>query len=338
MASAAEELPDRVRLATFNSGLSRDGPGLLLRDILRGDDPQIDAALTIIAAAEADILLLTDVDYDGGGHALAALADALAERGAAYPHLLALRPNTGRPTGLDIDGNGRLGEPRDAQGYGRFAGDGGMALLSRWPFGPGVRDHTAFLWRDLPDTAAPGVLTEAGLDTLRLAAVAAWDVPVLLPEGPPLHVLALHASPPVFDGPEDRNGLRNRDELRFWQLYLDGWSPDGRAFSAERFALMGTLNLDPLRGEGRREALHALLAHPALQDPAPARPGGGNETADWSDPVPGDLRVDYVLPAATLRVAGSGVLWPEDDLADPPLSVVAAASDHRLVWIDLVPR
>ena len=33
-------------------------------------------------------------------------------------------------------------------------------------------------------------------------------------------------------------------------------------------------------------------------------------TADWSDSVPGNLRVDYVLPSAGLTIVGSGVVWP----------------------------
>ena len=35
-----------------------------------------------------------------------------------------------------------------------------------------------------------------------------------------LHVLASHPTPPTFDGPEDRNGRRNHDEIRFWADYI----------------------------------------------------------------------------------------------------------------------
>jgi hypothetical protein len=305
-----------------------------VRDILRGDDEQVIATVTVIAAAGADILVLQGIDFDAGGLALAALAERLAAAGADYPHVLALRPNTGVPTGLDLDGDGRSWRARDAQGYGMFNGQGGMAILSRHPFGP-VGDFSALLWSDLPGSAAEGVLPPEALPVLRLASVAAWDVEIRLPDGP-FHLLATHASPPVFDGPEDRNGWRNHDELRFWRLYLDGWTPDGHAaFAAARFAIVGTLNLDPARGEGRRGALAGLLDHPRLQDPVPTRPGGSAETADWPEPVPGNLRVDYILPAAGLSVVDAGVLWPEDEAADPSLSVVAAASDHRLVWVDL---
>jgi len=116
-------------------------------------------------------------------------------------------------------------------------------------------------------------------------------------------------------------------------MYLDGWTPEGPPFAAGRFAVIGTLNVDPDRGEGRQDGLRALLDHPRLQDPVPRRPGGGAETVDWPEPVPGDLRVDYILPAAALRVIGSGVVWPE--AGDALSATVAGASDHRLVWVDL---
>jgi len=322
---------DTLRIATFHTELSRAGPGLLLRDLARGEDAEIAATIAVIAAAEAGILLLQGVDYDAEGAALDRLAEGLAAAGAPYPHRLALRPNTGMATGVDIDGDGRSWRARDAQGFGWFNGQGGMALLSRYPLGE-VRDFSAFLWGDLPESAAPDVLPAPALPILRLASVAAWDVMVELPGGP-LHLLALHAGTPVFDGPEDRNGRRNADELRFWQMYLDGWTPVGAPFAADRFALLGTLNVDPERGEGRQDALRLLLDHPRLQDPVPRRPDGGSETVDWPEPAPGDLRVDYVLPAASLRVTGAGVLWPEDD--DAFAATVAAASRHRLVWVDL---
>jgi endonuclease/exonuclease/phosphatase family metal-dependent hydrolase len=333
-ASAAPGAADPLRLATFHTELSRRGPGLLLRDILGGEDSQIAATAEVIAAAQADILLLQGVDFDAGGLALAAMAERLATAGADYPHRMALRPNTGQRTGLDLDGDGRSWRARDAQGYGFFNGQAGMALLSRYPIGE-VQDFSGFLWSDLPESAAADVLPPEALPVLRLASVAGWDVEIALPGGP-MRILATHASAPVFDGPEDRNGWRNHDELRFWQLYLDGWAPEGvTGFTASRFALMGTLNVDPARGEGRRAGLRGLLDHPRLQDPVPRRPGGGTETADWPDPVPGDLRVDYILPAKGLRVSDAGVVWPEGEGEGLPLSVVAAASDHRLVWVDL---
>lgn len=322
--------------------MSRDGPGLLLRDLLRGDDPQITAVVNIIAHVDPDILLLQGIDHDLHGLALAELVEQLSGAGAIYPYRLALPPNSGVPTGLDLDGDGRLGMPRDAQGYGRFRGQDGMALLSRFPIAA-VRDYSGFLWGDLPNGQAEAVLSPEVLRVQRLASVAAWDVAVAI-GAQDLRLLALHATPPVFDGPEDRNGRRNEDELWFWLHHLDGWSPDGLLPLAPPFVLMGVLNADPVRGEARRGALTAALSHPMLQDPLPTSAGGAaaglpTDTADWPEPEPGNLRADYILPWSGFAVAGAGVFWPGQ--GDPDRALLGGsdgngASRHRLVWVDLV--
>ncbi|MDD8021541.1 MAG: endonuclease/exonuclease/phosphatase family protein [Paracoccaceae bacterium] len=332
---------DTLRIATWTPDLTRAGPGLLWRDIDTGRDRQITAAVQVVAQTNPDILLLTGFDWDYEGRALRAFEAQLAAAGAGYPHLFAPRPNTGMATGLDMDGNGRRGEPRDAQGYGRFSGAGGMAVLSRYPLlSDEARDFSTMLWRDLPDALSAGAgLSPQVAAVQRLSTTAHWDLPVLLPDGRRLHLWAWAATPPVFDGPEDRNGRRNHDEAAFWLRYLDGRLPQRP--TPGPFVLLGDANLDPADGEGRPEALRALLAHPRLQDPKPASKGGraaadpgqrgdpGLDTADYGDP-PGNLRVDYVLPSRDLVVTGAGVVWPVTEAAD-----TATASRHHLVWVDI---
>lgn len=310
-----------------------------MQDLAAGDDPQVAAIVRVLLALDADVILLTSVDYDRGGAALGLLADLLAAQGAAYPHRLAFRPNTGLQTGFDVDGNGRIGDPRDAQGFGLFAGQGGMAVLSRLPLdSTAARDHSAFLWRDLPGALVPAGTDPALLDIQRLATTGFWDVPVMTEAGP-LHLLAWHATPPVFDGPEDRNGRRNHDEAAFWRHFLDGALP--MAPPSAPFVVLGDGNLDPADGDGLREGMVALLAHPALQDPAPRGTHGRVEPAHQGDPALdtvlyddlGGLRLDYVLPSASLTVTAAGVLWP--DPADPLMADLTAASHHFPVWVDV---
>lgn len=105
-----------VRIATFNTELARNGPGLLLRDILSEEDPQAEAVARVIAQAQPDIIAIQDIDYDHDFAALRALSDRIAHHGLNLRHIFALRPNTGMVTGLDLDGDGRLGRARDAQG------------------------------------------------------------------------------------------------------------------------------------------------------------------------------------------------------------------------------
>lgn len=333
-------MADPLRIATFNTELQRDGPGLLLRDILRGEDPQVQAVIAVLAETAPDIVSLQGFDYDLTGRALSAFGDALRDAGVDYPFSYVGRPNTGVVTGLDMDGNGRTAEPRDAQGYGRFSGQGGMVLLSRYPilFGE-VREFTDLLWRDFPGALLPTAdgapfPSEEALAVQRLSTTAHWVVPVNVPELGRVDLLSFHASPPVFDGPEDRNGKRNHDEIIFWLKYLDG------AFGPVPdvpFVLLGDFNQDPVDGEGIKSAIRSVLADPRLLDPAPrsdgsqASSGDPFNTADWDDPVPGNMRVDYVLPSSHWRVLGSGVHWPTGKAGE----TVHAASRHRLVWVDL---
>lgn len=335
-------MADTMRIASFNMEMQRDGPGLLLRDILRGEDPQIAAAVTVIVHAAPDVIVVQGFDYDLDGAALAAFAQRVADAGHALPHRFAARPNTGMQTDLDLDGDGLTRGPRDAQGYGRFSGEGGIAVLSRFPIeAAAVRDYSSFLWRDLPDAlqvtidGAPFPSAEAE-EIQRLSTTAHWIVPVTLPEGPPLHLLAFHATPPVFDGPEDRNGRRNHDEIMFWSHLLDGvFDPP----PTERFVIVGDANNDPEDGEGLKQAITGLLSRPDVQDVRAqsagslAATGDPFDTVDWDDPVPGNLRVSYVLPSADLQVIASGVLWPAKD--NPLSETIAAASRHRLVWVDI---
>jgi hypothetical protein len=353
---------DGLRVATWDIGLTRDGPGLLLAD-LAGPDSGLRAAVAVIRAVRPDVLLLNGFDHDLHGRALAAFTALLREGpdGIDYPETFAAPVNAGAPSGRDLDGDGRLMQPEDAFGWGRFPGHGGMAILSRLPIDAGAaRTFRLLPWAalpgaDLPErddgTAFPDPATR---DALRLSSRAHWDVPVVLEDGTRLHLLASNPTPPLFDGPEGFNRRRNGDEIRFWSAYLGGEAfPDdaGRTAGPPEgpFILLGDLNLDPRDGEGQHDAMTALLAQPRLQDPRPRSAGaaasareGVNgshdgdpalDTADWRDDGPGNLRVDYVLPSADLRVSGAGVFWP------PPGAPLAAeageASDHHLVWVEL---
>ncbi len=322
-------------MATFNTELARDGPGLLVRDLVKGNSEDILAVLDALEAVQPDIVLLLDIDHDHDHISARMLRDALKDRGLDYPYFVAERPNSGLRTTLDLNGDGRIGDPQDAQGFGYFAGQGGMLLLSKLRLGE-VRDHSDVLWADVANANPPrrsdGQLfpSDAAFARQRLAYVAHWQIPVLLPRSPPLTLTALHATPPVFDGPEDQNGRRNADELG----YALAMMPD------TPLALIGTLNLDPFDSEGQLSAIHRVLAHPALQDPLQSndlgrektqRDGKVNsdhsgdprlDTADWTDTGPGNLRVDYVLPGAKFDVVASGLHWP-------------ASGRRAVVWADI---
>ncbi|WP_420569109.1 endonuclease/exonuclease/phosphatase family protein [Thalassovita sp.] len=284
----------------------------MLRDILRAD-PQVLAVAKVISQAAPDVILLQGMDYDRGLQSAQALRQRISEQGLDLPHLFAFAPNTGVRTGFDLNGDGRRHGPEDAHGYGRFAGQGGMVLLSRYPFRNG-QDFSGQLWSDLADPQLIQAKWDDGGTSLRLASVGHWQVQVMTPHAP-ITLVAFHATPPVFDGPEDRNGLRNAHQLAAVTRNIGGL--DGR------FVLLGDANNDPDKGEGRKPAIKALLGHPKLQDPLQEEP-----TVDWRKLGLGWMRVDYALPSTDLNVVAAG-----RHMAPP----AAAASRHRLVWVDVLP-
>ncbi|MEM6904693.1 MAG: endonuclease/exonuclease/phosphatase family protein [Pseudomonadota bacterium] len=367
----AQTTAETVRIAIFNTSLARKGSGQLIRDIEEGDDRQVRNVAEIILRVRPDILVLNEFDHDPSARALTGFralleAGVAGQAGLAYPHAIHGPVNTGVPSGHDLDGDGRRAGPRDAFGFGRFPGQYGMAVLSRYPARLGA-SFARFRWADLPGALRPHLPdgapyhTEAAWGDLRLSSKSHWQVPVDLPDGRRVDLLVAHPTPPVFDGPEDLNGRRNADEIRLLLAMIEGapWLIDDQGARAEEpgaFVVLGDLNADPVDGESRAEGIGALLSHPRVQDPLPtsagarqaASQGGANakhqgkaerDTADWRDkPGPGNMRVDYALPSVDLEVVGSGVFWPR---ADNPLARLVkggfppASSDHRLVWVDI---
>jgi endonuclease/exonuclease/phosphatase family metal-dependent hydrolase len=361
-----------TRIATFNASLNRGADGELRRDLSTPGSTQARAVAEIIQRVRPDILLLQEFDFDAAGEALASFqANYLArpQNGAEpihFAHTFFTESNTGQPSGLDLNNDGKVEGGQDALGFGEFPGQYAMVLLSRFPIDTArARTFRSFLWKEMPGALLPddpNTPTPADwysaeeLAVLPLSSKSHWDVPVKIGKLT-LHVLASHPTPPAFDGPEDRNGLRNHDEIRFWTDYLSSrdYMRDDRGhhggFRGKAFVLMGDQNSDPVDGASIHEGIQALMAHPRVDATftptsagaaeAAARQRGANEehrgdtsadTADFNDRVAGNLRVDYLLPSRGLAVCGGGVFWPK---RDAPLAALVDASDHRLVWIDV---
>lgn len=315
---------------------------MVLRDI-RTQTPEINAIIGVVVENAPDVLVLTDIDYDYDWFALRAFQSALEAKGAPFEFIYTAPVNAGLDSGFDFDGDGRFGEPEDAQGWGRFAGDGGLAVLSRFEIvEEDVEVYSYLLWHELENAQLPQPASESAQHQ-RLSSTGHWIVPVLV-NGQLIDLMVYAATPPVFDGPEDRNGLRNRDELRLWEQII----AKGRE---NPFILIGNTNLDPRDGDGLTHAMAVFLKNPAITDPQPSSQGGrlaadpdhfgdaAMDTADWPDGEPGNLRVSYILPSAELNVARAGVFWPAPD--DPQRGLIGddglAAGAHRLVWVDIVP-
>ncbi|MEU3269416.1 endonuclease/exonuclease/phosphatase family protein [Saccharomonospora sp. NPDC006951] len=374
VSAPAEAGAGPVRFATFNASLNRAEEGGLLADLSTPDDPQARKVAEVIQRNRPDVLLINEFDYVPGNAAVDAFRDnylAVGQRGARpvdYPYAFTAPVNTGVPTGFDLDRDGTADGGNDAHGFGDFEGQYGMLVLSRHPIDTGeIRTFRQFRWADMPGATLPDdPATEEPadwyspeiLDVLRLSSKSHWDVPVVVGRRT-AHFLVAHPTPPSFDGPEDRNGTRNHDEIRFWADYVtpgrgdyiyDDEGERGGLRPGERFVIAGDYNADPHDGDSVEAAATMLLSSPRVHDTKPAsagaaiaarQQGGANtghegspwlDTADFGDENPGNLRVDYVLPSRGLPVFGSGVFWP---VPGSPLARLNDASDHHLVRVDL---
>jgi len=358
-------------------------------DVKRVDHPRLTRAAARIQSLRPDVLLVNELSYDEPGGPDVAEGDTPGQNAGRFAQnylsraqadsleplsyqTVMLPVNTGRASGMDLNGDGRVvtevpptpGSPADgsvasqtdagrayggdAWGFGTFPGQYGMALFVRDDLEvlrDSIRTFRLLPWSSMPDAAVPvdsvsgePYYSDAEWENLRVSSKSHWDIPIRMPDGRVVHVLASHPTPPSFDGPADRNGRRNHDEIRLWTDYIAGASyivddssragglPEGAAF-----VVMGDQNADPDEGDSYGSPIADLIALDAVQDPMPraSLPGraafpdlDADDTARWG------LRVDYVLPSTNLDVAGSGVWRPSS--ADEP-----EISDHFPVWVDI---
>jgi len=362
-----------IRVATFNISFHRGKAGQLAEELSVPGSEQPAAVAAILQRVRPDLVFLNEFDFDPGGAALAGFegnylqVSQYGEVPITFPFRYASEVNAGVLSGVDLDGDGTITLGSDAFGWGRFSGQYGMAVLSRYPIDvEAIRTFSTFLWKEMPDALLPvdpksgdSYYSQEALAVFRLSSKSHWDVPIRV-NGRSLHLLGSHPTPPVFDGPEDWNGRRNHDEIRFWADYL---SPDRAGYICDdagvrgglaanaRFVVVGDLNADPFDGESVGHAIRMLLEHPRVAgDFTPFSAGAleatrrqrrandshqgdpAFDTADFRDSGPGNLRTDYVLPSRSMIIRDGGVFWPT---RDEPESGWIKASDHRLVWIDL---
>ncbi len=376
---------ENARFATFNASLNRFNEGDLAAELVSPGSAQPSVIAEIIQRNRPDVLLINEFDYDAGGAAATLFQNnylSVSQGGADpinYPFRYTAPSNTGIPSGFDLDNSGGAGGPGDAFGFGFFPGQFGMVVYSMFPIDlDETRTFQNFLWKDMPGALLPedppgtSWYSADELEVFRLSSKSHWDLPLVVGDST-VHFLTSHPTPPVFDGPEDRNGTRNFDEIRFWADYVEGgatasyiYDDDGGTGGldgSDRFVIAGDQNSDPNDGDSIPGAIQQLLNSPkvntkvtpsSLGGPEQAAAQGNANTLHLSDPAfdtadffdgfppspfggaPGNLRVDYVLPRKNMKITSAGVFWPLS--SDPLFGLVGTfpfpSSDHRLVYID----
>jgi hypothetical protein len=168
--------------------------------------------------------------------------------------------------------------------------------------------------------------SEEELKVFRLSSKSHWDVPIQI-DGEVVHFLAAHPTPPVFDGPEDRNGKRNHDEIRLFADYISDDDKDSSYIYDDngnyggiggkgkaKFVIVGDYNADPFES-GFSRAATMFTKNPLINNSVVPSSMGGIEqsfrqgdnnlehcgpakydTADFGEAKfggPGNIRVDY---------------------------------------------
>jgi 3-phytase len=376
---------NQFTVATFNTSLFRETANTLINDLAGVNNTQAQKIARVIQRINADVILVNEFDYDAAGKAARRFRENYLEVGQSgedavhYPYSFHVPSNTGIASGFDLDNNGSAvttpgapGYGEDAFGFGVHPGQFAFVVLSKFPIDTAnIRTFQNFLWKDMPGALLPDNPNIAGpadwystaeLNVFRLSSKNHADVPVLV-NGTPVHILASHPTPPVFDDPAsgqpwiagvDHNGRRNSDEIRFWSDYVtpaaSGYIYDDKEWAAAtnstpatpsgglpvnaRFVLVGDQNADEDEGDSTPPAIRNVITN-VLYNSAFVPGGGAGPGPDDTAAFSGGVRVDYVLPSTFgMQVLTGAVFWPSALSGDP---IVAAldATDHHLVYLHL---
>lgn len=353
-----------LRVATFDANLSRSVEGELFEELSApGTDDAAEVAKAI-QQVRPDVLVLTGIDVDAGDETAEAFnTNYLAvgtegNDGMTYPYSYTAPSNAGVESGADLDRNGTIGGPRDALGYGEFPDQSSMIIYSKYPIEiDKIRDFTSLSWSKMPDNSIPEEVTDLERNMLPLASVSHWDVPIEV-EGESIHILASSAADASVGASAKE---RNKDQVRFWEDYLDQdteYITDHRGNRGPieedaRFIIAGSLKADP-NGNGPVEptAISSLLDSEAITDPQPARTLASSSVDQGMLPTESDARyhtapdpssnsnsyrADYVLPSSDMSVLNSGILETNAENRDNYRGFFGMRSNNsanHLVWID----
>ena len=197
--------PRSIRFAQFNI---RD---LTLEKLRDPGNLQARAAADIIKKHAPDILSINEMEADPSAPLI--FIENFLEKGedpAGYPFFYAGQSNSGVKTGFSY--------PYDYRGYGRFAGQYGIACLSRFKIRyEGIRNLKDTPWRSIAMSYCEGI---ACPEDFPLWSNCFLDIPLEIAEGLVIHAILIHPTVPLRDYTNIR---RNRTRLSSLRPILKDW-------------------------------------------------------------------------------------------------------------------
>lgn len=375
---------NQIRIASFNVGFGDEtNKGDLGRKLNGGQDLQARKVAEIVQRVAPDILLINEIDGNDNEATLSVFTEQYLNKpqqtglkAAIYQYSYMPFCNTGVATQFSHSDTNQ-GATEVNYGFGRYPGQYCMAVLSKYPIQHNnINTYGKFLWKDLPNAKKPMLNGQPFYDEqtwkgLRLSSKNHAVVPVQLKDSI-LDLIIAHPTPPVFDGEEDKNGLRNFEELRLIKALIEGpevLASDFKLYSDQGnlaqkvsppFVVMGDLNASSTGGNALVsdgvKAIEQLLLSEVVSPLAyeqndnmipssagalentPDTPYAKFHTARWG------MRVDYIIPSMQqVDVIDSGTFWPGKNdtlsyLVNPVTDSDVDSSDHRLVWLDVAIR
>ena len=197
--------PAKIRFATFNIHMAREKSGEMANELASGDCEQAEKICKIIADVRPDVLLICELDQPGRSLSKFESYIRKTDSTLEFNYRFHAPFNTGEPSGVDFNNDGKSDGPADAFGFGKFPGQYGMVVLSRYPIDKkNVRTFQKFLWKDMPGMKWPthpktgkSFYSDKAKKIFRLSSKSHWDIPIQIGKQT-IHFLVCHPTPPGF--------------------------------------------------------------------------------------------------------------------------------------------
>lgn len=310
-----------LRVATIEANLTADTPGKLNENLMGAGNPQASHAADSIAQANADVLVLTNMDADQAAvdtfreQYLNNTEDDRPEVDYKFTYLAV--GSKGLQSGADLNADGVIGDAADAWGQGAYEEQGSIVVLSKYPIDEDqIASVSKLKWQDVANnqlhhTKLDGVLAAS----MPVMNTGMWDIPIEY-RNQRVHVLATQTEPDQQD--EDLAAARQGDELKVVADYIAGKKyvrtdddDPAMGIGEEKFVLAGALNLQA-SGESRVDSfLKGLGREDALNDAG-----------------------SYLVPDSSWQVVGQGRL----EHSEPPLDEAIpeiVEEPGTLIWTDI---